>query len=245
MYIDTRFDFRSDARDRDPDKWSPTLRRYHKHLWSKSLPDGRFFQLDCTFDHYLHHRSAIGEFTLSSDSVIQTFSNWKRCQPMITQFIKSGGDVEKFSSIGYTIGGMLVFPSNKINGRMTINGARGFNPRIADRVDLTLECIRRYYLSDEVPGYTHPLNNPLYNDLLRYREFFRLFTDFRGYVDFFLLQDLAPDYSKVLFFSPFDNFISSPRPQSLEEYRSFKEKSIEFVIKRNERIDNITNKSLN
>jgi hypothetical protein len=36
--IDTSFDFRIDSAGRDPDKYSPTLRRYHRLLWSKPLP---------------------------------------------------------------------------------------------------------------------------------------------------------------------------------------------------------------
>lgn len=38
--IDITFDFRSDARGRDPDAYSPTLNAYHKILWSKELPNG-------------------------------------------------------------------------------------------------------------------------------------------------------------------------------------------------------------
>jgi hypothetical protein len=43
--IDITFDFRTDTPNfpkRDPDKDSPTLRRYHKLLCSKSLLDGTF-----------------------------------------------------------------------------------------------------------------------------------------------------------------------------------------------------------
>lgn len=69
--IDTAFDFRSDARGRDPDTHSPTLRDYHRLLWSKSLPGGAAFNLsDASPGAYLHHRSDLGEFFLSSDSVI-------------------------------------------------------------------------------------------------------------------------------------------------------------------------------
>jgi len=32
--------------------------------------------------------------------------------------------------IGYTIGGMMVFPGNRLGRKMTINVARGFHPRI-------------------------------------------------------------------------------------------------------------------
>ncbi len=47
--IDTTFDFRLDTPPgQDPDKFSPTLRRYHKLLWSKSLPSGAIFELEDT-----------------------------------------------------------------------------------------------------------------------------------------------------------------------------------------------------
>src|SRR3954449_9843711 len=54
--IDVTFDFRSDTPPgRDPDALSPTLRRYHKLLWSKPLPSGAPFVLDdTTRGVYLH-----------------------------------------------------------------------------------------------------------------------------------------------------------------------------------------------
>ena len=73
--IDITFDFRNDTpRGKDPDSFSPTLRRYHKRLWSKPLPVGANFDLsDSTSGIYLHHQSAVGEFFLSSDTVIPSF----------------------------------------------------------------------------------------------------------------------------------------------------------------------------
>ena len=57
-HIDITFDFRSDTPPgKDPDALSPTLRRYHKLLWSKPLPSGVVFELDDTTLHvYLHHQ---------------------------------------------------------------------------------------------------------------------------------------------------------------------------------------------
>lgn len=105
---------------------------------------------------------------------------------------------------------------------------RGCNPKIADRFDLTVECIRRYYRVEE---------SPLYNDLARYSHFIRLFGDFKGYVDFFLLQDLVTeDYSAIRFFIPFVDFDISPRPERLEDYLIFRERTIDFVTSRNARI---------
>lgn len=228
MRIDTSFDFRTDATGRDPDTYSPTLRQYHRLLWSKPLPSGRPFHLnDNVLGAYLHHRSELGEFFLSSDSVIPTFTRWESLRHIVALF--SEEENEAFRCIGYIIGGMMVFPGNRIDGRQTINGARGFNRRIADRFDLTLECIRRHYLSQ---------SSPLAETLSRYREFFALFENFSGYVDFFLLQDLvAEDYSAVNFFMPFDNFNTPSVPKDRDAYTTYRNCSIEFVEARNQRID--------
>jgi hypothetical protein len=71
-HIDIAFDFRSDTPPgKDPDDCSPTLRRYHKLLWSKKLPSGADFTLDDSGPNYLYHRSdELGEFFLSSDAVV-------------------------------------------------------------------------------------------------------------------------------------------------------------------------------
>lgn len=228
MRIDIAFDFRSDAGGRDPDKHSPTLRAYHKLLWSKPLPSGSSFDLsDSTPGIYLHHRSALGDFQLASDSdsVMQTFTRWKRLKPITTRLAAEENDA--FQTITYTIGGMVLFPGNKIDGKITINGARGFNSSIADRFDLTLECIRRHYLGED---------SPLADTLARYDDFFALFTDFRGYTEFFLLHDLV-NGDQVRFFTPFDDFRTSAVPNDLDTYLEFRRRSIEFVQARNGRIE--------
>lgn len=228
MLIDTTFDFRSDATTTDPDQSSPTLRRYHQLLWSKPLSDGRRFDLDTTTQWtYLHHKSDLGEFWLSSDSVIATYEYYQSTAALIRQV--PAADVEQFVALGYTIGGMMIFPSNKVEGRQTINMARGTNRTIADRMDLTLECIRRFYAQDTA--------TPLGETLARYPEFFRLFGDFPGYVDFFLLQDLVTDDSgAVRFFLPFDDFAGPGTPSDATAYMRFREASIQFVRARNTRI---------
>lgn len=227
MLIDTAFDFRTDSGGRDPDAFSPTLRRYHRHLWSKPLPDGRAFELlDSTPGAYLHHRSGAGEFYLASDSVVQTFTRWTAAQHLVSSFPPA--DIEWFKTITSTIGGMVVFPANKVDGKITINGARGFTRAISDRMDLTLECIRRHYVG---------LHSPLAETLQRYREFFALFGDFEGYVDFFLLGDLLnSDRSAVKFFAPFTDFTAPAVPPDVETYAAFMRASIDFVEARNRRI---------
>jgi hypothetical protein len=227
-HIDITFDFRSDTPPgKDPDVFSPTLRTYHKLLWSKPLPSGVVFELDDTTPNtYLHHQSEVGEFCLSSDAVIPAFLREKRLSEITNQIPEE--EREAFISIGYTIGGMMLFPGNRVGRQMTINGARGFHPRIKDRFDLTVECIRRHYLNDD---------SPLSAPLARYAEYFRLFGDFRGYVEFFLLQDLvAEDCAVVRFFAPFEDFTTSPLPGTLDAYMAYRQLAVSFIESRNRRI---------
>jgi hypothetical protein len=227
MFVDTAFDFRLDSSGRDPDSHSPTLRSYHKQLWSKHLPSGMLFELaDTTPGVYLHHRSELGEFFLSSDSVIQSFTRWHAMKSITNQIPEAKH--EAFRTIGYSIGGMMIFPGNRIDGKQTINGARGFNRKIADRMDLTLECIRLHYAG---------VGSPLADVLARYHDFFALFGNFRAYVDFFLLNDLVTeDYSRINFFMPFADFSSPAVPRDVDSYLDFRQRSIDFVSARNRRI---------
>jgi len=226
-HIDIKFDFRSDAGGKDPDSHSQTLRRYHRLLWSKTLPDGTFFALkDLGSKGYLQHQSASGEFRLSSDTIFRAFPNHKKMQHIITQVPEV--DREEVLHRGYTIGGMILFPAVKIEGKQTINQARGMNAKIEDRFDLTLECIRRYYVGEE---------SPLTHTLARYAAFFSLFDDFRGYVDFFLLQDLVTnDYSVVRFWAPFHDFTTSPLPSDINAYRRYLNEMLIWIDARNRRI---------
>jgi len=195
--FDPTFDFRTEAGGGDPDQNSPTLRRYHELLWSKPLPNGDPFDLDESKPlPHLHHLSARGEFDLTSDSAMQTWSRsgaWPEIQAVIAQIPIQ--EREHFLTVAHQIGGKVMFP---IDSKPTINQARGMNAAVADRFDLTLECIRRYYLGE---------TNPLEETLVRYASFFALFEDFKGYADFFLLQDLvSEDASRVEFLIEFKDF---------------------------------------
>ncbi len=226
--IDINFCFLDDTpTGKDPDSYSPTLRSYHKHLWSKSLPSGKIFTLDDTTQgSYLHHKSDLGEFFLSSDSAIHTFTKLSSMAWIITKL--EDGEAESFRRLSYTIGGMIIFPSNRVDGKATINGARGMHPKIKDRIDLTLECIRRHYSKDI---------SPLSDVIGRYSDFFALFNNFRGYIEFFLLQDLVnPDFSAINFLAPFNDFQTSPLPGTFDEYKAYKARTINFIVYRNKRI---------
>ena len=225
MKIDITFNFYSDSNGGDPDLKSPTLKKYHKCLWSKELPNGKMFLLsDKKLNSYLIHDSDLGYFSLGSDAITHSYRNQKRKQWLINQLdeeIKS-----QLFNAGSTIGSYLIFPNKKNNG-LTINQSRGVNAFIDDRFDLTLECIRLFYLD---------INSPLYTTLERYKSFFDLFESFENYVEFFLLQDLIDTSGKIKFYLPFDNFSSKPGFSGVEDYMIYREGVLQFIHSRNERI---------
>lgn len=233
IIIDTSYDVRTDSGGGDPDKYSATLKSYHKKLWSKKLPNEDFFDLSDQIEKtYLYHNSHLGEYFLSSDCIIHEYSAWKRMAHIIEQIAKE--DIEEFTYLGYTIWWSIIFPWNRINSLPTMNQERGCNKKICDRIDITLECIRLYYLNQD---------SPLKETISRYDNYFKLFKDFKGYCEYFLLQDLVSnDYSKVNFFLPFKWFENSPLPQSVNEYYEYKRNNINFIKKRNKRIEEHNNK---
>lgn len=226
-FIDISFDFRTDSNGADPDSASPTLKSYHKILWSKALPSGKLFELSDNHPNtYLYHKSKLGEYFLSSDGITHTYLHWKRMKHIIEHIPQDEKD--NFEYLGYTLGGFLIFPGNKVNGFNTMNQERGVNKYINDRIDLTLECIRRYY---------HNETSPLYETLQRYSDFFDLFIDFKGYCEYFLLQDLVTDdFSCIQFLLPFNDFIYNPLPQNLEEYGIYRQNTLNFIDKRGYRM---------
>lgn len=222
--LDTSLDFSSDTpAGKDPDSFSPTLRRYHQLLWSKELPNGARFDLAPEGRQYLVHRSPLGVFHLASDTITTRLR--KRAWAVVREIPED--DLPEY--FGYTAGSTLVFPGNLVGRKQTINGARGFHAKIADRFDLTLECIRRQYSGQP---------NPLADTLLRYAEFFELFEDFAGYVNFFLLQDLVEDDGQTIrFFHPFADFSTPAVPRNTDEYLGYLRASNAFIRARNRRID--------
>lgn len=125
MEIDANFDFSTDARGGDPDSTSPTLRRYHKMLWSKPLPGGMLFELhDDMRGVYLYHASELGEFSLGSDAITHSYKNQKRNNWLVCQI---PDEVDELFRTGLTIGTYIICPNRRIDGKHTINQARGVN----------------------------------------------------------------------------------------------------------------------
>ena len=220
----------------DPDVKSPMLRKYHQVLWSKPLPNGNAFDLEFgKSSDYLKYQ----DIRFGSDSIITSF-RYKKTKLLIEEVQKKVDWVpwiERFLHENYTIGGTIIFPKH-VN---SINGQRGMNPYICDRFDLTLECIRRYY-----SGITDYQQNPLGWVLKKDSNFFDLFLDFKGYCDFFFLQDcVSDDYSTVHMWIPTIPFTSKhPFPRNTDEYFLWTETSRKVVHLRNKRIQDYVQQNI-
>ena len=216
----------------DPDTKSKMLKKYHRIVWSKKLPNGQEMELkEENNSKYLSWNN----FSFGSDSIICSF-RYHKYRYMIKEVMSYLPDyksfMEDYARKIYTIGGSIIFP--KLKG--SINQARGCNSYIIDRFDLTLECIRRYY-NQEASVLSSTFN------IEQNKQFLDLFVNFKGYVDYFYLQDLVnEDYTKVKFWLGNGDFIINPFPKSKEEYLEFINKQLDFVEKRNKRIhDSIIN----
>ena len=240
--IDIGFDFTSDTpdywngfwdyrdglggSDKDPDSLSPTLREYHRLLWSKELPNGQVMELsDDTSQPYGYLKWNGMRF--GSDSITATF-RYGRYREVIDRVAAGTPNYRAFVEGClhrlYTIGGMIIFPKNQVS----MNRARGMSKKVSDRWDLTLECIRRHYMGGESPLSTACAHNA---------DFFELFVDFEGYIDFFLLQDcIDPETGGVRFWLGDGDFDDDPRPKDVPEYLRWVQSQIDFVEARNARI---------
>lgn len=209
----------------DPDSRSLTMQKYMQLLYSRKLPNGEVMELKCGSDDY-HYLTWKG-FRFGSDSIINSFMH-KGYRYMIDAVKASLDDpkqyYEDYIHKSYTVGGEIIFPKRL----GSINQNRGCNKLIRDRFDLTLECIRRYY-NDE----WSPLSIVLQQD----KAFFDLFKTFEQYVTYFFLDDLVTDDCKaVTLWIDNDNFKKDPYPATVEEYKAFIAKELEFLEKRNQRI---------
>lgn len=218
--IDIHFDVQTDSKGKDPDSASLTLKAYHQLLWSKPLPNGQEMKLEI-------EKNCLkwGDMWFGCDSITASFSHERfPLRKLVEQEIQNFTQFKKdYLHKTYTIGGSIIFPMH----RWSMNQARGCSVKICDRWDLTLECIRRFYVGEPTP-----LDKALEND----REFFSLFVDFKGYVDFFLLQDCVDENYNVKFALKTPRFISMPMPKTLDEYCMWIDSQIDFVTKRGRRI---------
>ena len=215
------FDVRSDSNGKDPDFASPTLKAYHKALWSKPLPNGQIMELEDGKGYYLKWN----DLYLGSDSIIVSFmhARYKFRELVINSIPNFESYREEYLRKSYTIAGSILFPQT----RWSMNQARGCIRKISDRWDLTLECIRRFYAGE---------SSPLDKALQRSERFFELFVNFKGYVDFFFLQDSVDSSYNVLLWLDTPLFVNDPMPECVESYMDWINKELIFVEKRSKRI---------
>lgn len=221
----------------DPDAKSKTLAEAHAFLWSGKTGNMQnpsikidLIILEDKDGFYLKDKNSCIAF--SSDTLVNGY-RWVRTKKnVIDPLIEKYGlneyrkMQERFIRIAYTMGGMIIFPR-----KASINCARG--RVVSDRVDLTIECIRRYFFKEK----------SLLSDVLeKNNDFFSLFGSgidgFKTYIDFFFLNDIvSKDYTAVDVFIGKNDFSNSPAfPQSMEEWLVWKEKSSAFIKARNNRI---------
>lgn len=242
LNIDTSFDFTRDTPKywenfwlnrsglgrggADPDSKSKLLQLYHQALWSRRLPNGQVMELQIGRrggSYCLQWEN----FIFASDLLVNGY-RWLRLKSLLSDLERAIPNyrffTENYVRKTYTIGGMMIFPRR----RWSINQSRACNPKILDRVDLTFECIRRFYANED---------SPLFKALERDRDFFELFVDFKGFVDFFLLQDIvSEDYGAVNIFFGSGDFSENPLPKNVDQWLVWREKSADFIDRRNRRI---------
>ena len=221
MTIDIKYDVRIDSKGKDPDAASETLKSYHQFLWSKPLPNGQIMELETGKGFYLRWN----DMYFGSDSIIVSFmhAGYKHRQIIVDGIPNFEEYREDYLKKAYTIAGSIIF----LQVRWSMNQARGCSRKISDRWDLTLECIRRFYA-----GETSPLDTALQ----RSKRFFDLFIDFKGYVDFFLLQDCVDENYNVNLWLDTPLWITDPMPEGIESYKAWIDNEIVFIEKRGKRI---------
>ncbi len=229
--IDIRYNYRNDCKKKqDPDKYSLRLKQDHCVLWSKRLPNTKYGRLSLR----VVNNEIVGivdgrKLIFSPDSITNCYS-YRKSTEGLRQIEGIKELLIKYKEIDYTIGSSLIFPvlDDNNSSSWTINKARGCSRKIQDRIDYTLECVRRFYLD-------HTDNNPLATCLNRYSFFFELFDNFENYVKYFCLDDLVtPDYRHVLSFTDTFDF-ENPLPNE-SNYALYIERTIDFIRKRNQRI---------
>ncbi|MHA7181581.1 DUF6994 family protein [Arthrobacter sp. MDB2-24] len=237
--FDTSFDYKTDnpARTRpDADRDSQKLRLDHELLWTKELRSGVLFQpkvptapRDRRNNYLLFEDSLGGRHAYGSDAITNSYTTWIKPRSLANAIASLDEDQRsRYLNPPYTIGSAMIWPVRK-KDRPTMNTARGLRLRVADRMDLALECIRRHYAGE--PG------SPLADVINAYEDFFALFDGFAEFVNFFHLQDLVtPSYEEVRFCLPFDHFKASGTPTTTEEYVAYRDATLEFIERRSNRM---------
>jgi hypothetical protein len=234
--FDTSFDYKTDkpAKTRpDADRDSRRLRLDNELLWTKNLNSGVLFAPIAPSVRRKGYLIFTDGFEVSrwygSDAITGSYTNWLRPKSLVNAIVGLNEEQRsRYLDPRYTIGSAMIWPVRK-KDQPTMNTARGLSSLVADRMDLTLKCIRRHYAGEP--------ESPLAGVINAYADFFALFDGFKEFVDFFHLQDLVtPDYDEIRFYLPFDNFERSGTPATTEEYVTYREATLEFIAHRERRM---------
>lgn len=234
----------------DPDAASYALAQTHAFLWSGRTGNPK--DPDCRLNLTIQEDNngyfltdEISGLDLSSDTLVNGY-RWERpavLEGVILPLIREYGKAEyramqeAFVRTAYTVGGLTVFPRrSENNDKESINCVRGKDYCLADRIDLTMEWIRRYYFGEKTD-----LSERTKGVLENNAGFFALFGEGRGgfkaFVDFFFLNDLvSTDYASVPVFFGDNGFTRGGFPQTPREWLTWRDKATAFVKARNDRI---------
>ena len=223
----------------DPDKYSELLKEYHRLIWSNRLLNGKPFTLENGDINKLIYNGDGVKIVFTPDSTTNVFRHSGRkyrdsVEKLIVEQYKEADPeianmLDDYYRRDYIIGSSIIFPIsiNDVSIRWTMNIARGILYKIHDRIDLTLECIKRYYDKND--------DNPLMSSINRNKPFFDLFDSFKEYVDFFFFNDYVDDNYNVIRLCDDDNF-TKPFPVDIKQYKEYLKNTIDLMIKRSLRI---------
>ncbi len=230
-FWDVFWDNDSDVMDsnHDPHIRCQTLRDYHRSLWSRPLPNGQTMEIENDYCKYLIWNN----IRLGSEPLVSSL-RYSRTKGLMTMISSSMDDykqyIEDFVHRTSNIGNAIILPR-----RVGSISQYRSKPQIGYRWDCTLECIRRYYSGEW---------SPLEKCMSKNKDFLDLFVDFKGYVDFFLLQDfVSNNYSTVKVMLDTDVDDGDPLPKDIEEYIEWINTCLDLVEKRKGRIQNLVRKN--
>jgi hypothetical protein len=190
---------------RDANAYSPELYNCHSELWSKALPNGETLKLRfCpkgvdrkTGRPYkpfiLKDEDESFRLPLTSDTIAPSYNKLAK---LLRQGVIDEKQANEYLRAGRSTGSFLIWPirGDKENSNNTINIVRART--VSDRIDLTLGHLQKWYEGQ------HGSPGGLYKTFQLYSSYFELFVTFKGFADFFYLQDfISEDNSKVKLFN--------------------------------------------
>lgn len=206
---------------RDADSCNPDLRVAMNKLY------GEKFDFGIIKDNkvFWSHSDKIHCSPDGNSSYTSLYGNYIGKMPFRKNVVENFDSIAKeIYNLSCSIAGEFFFPCERIDNKWTINQTRGMLSSISDRIDLTLRDIK-YFYDEKVEDY------PLKDVLNRYKDFFSKFGDFKGYVDYCLLQDFCKENYEVDLWKD-----EKGLPKNEEELVSFWKWSIEKLESRAKRI---------